>query len=130
MRPLLPPGWPRPAGFSNGISARGRMIFTAGVIGWDEAGTIVAPDLAGQLRQILLNTLAILAEDGAGPDNIVRMTWYIVDIEEYRRGLAEIGAVYKELMGRNFPAMAVVEVGALVEPAARIEIETTAMVPE
>jgi enamine deaminase RidA (YjgF/YER057c/UK114 family) len=130
MRPLLPPGWPRPSGFSNGISAQGRMIFTAGIIGWDEAGTVVAPDLAGQLRQILRNTLAILAEDGAGPDNIVRMTWYIVDIEEYRRGLAEIGAVYKEVMGRNFPAMAVVEVGALVEPAARIEIETTAMVPE
>jgi enamine deaminase RidA (YjgF/YER057c/UK114 family) len=130
MRALLPPGWPRPSGFSNAISAKGRMIFTAGIIGWDEAGTIVAPDLAGQLRQILLNTLAILAEDGVGPENIVRMTWFVVDIEEYRRGLAEIGAVYKEVIGRNFPAMAVVQVGALVEPAARIEIETTAVVPE
>ena len=130
MRALLPPGWPRPSGFSNGIAADGRMVFTAGIIGWDEKGRIVAPDLAGQLRQILLNTLAILAEDGAGPENIVRMTGYVVDINEYRFGLAEIGAVYKEVMGRNFPAMAVVGVESLVEPGARIEIETTAVVPK
>ncbi|HEX8124587.1 MAG TPA: RidA family protein [Allosphingosinicella sp.] len=130
MRALLPPGWPRPSGFSNAISARGRTIFTAGIIGWDETGTIVAPDLAGQLRQILLNTLAILAEDGAGPEHIVRMTWYVVDIDEYRLDLAGIGAAYQEVIGRHFPAMAVVEVGALVEPRARIEIETTAVVPE
>ena len=130
MRALLPPGWPRPSGFSNAISARGRTIFTAGIIGWDETGTIVAPDLAGQLHQVLLNTLAILAEDGAGPEHVVRMTWYVVDIDEYRLGLAEIGAAYKEVIGRHFPAMAVVEVGALVEPRARIEIETTAVVPE
>ncbi|HEX8262441.1 MAG TPA: RidA family protein [Allosphingosinicella sp.] len=129
MRTLLPPGWPRPSGFSNGVSAEGRMIFTAGIIGWDERGTIVAPDLAGQLRQILLNTLAILAEDGAGPEHVVRMTWYVVDMNEYRFGLAEIGAAWKEMMGRNFPAMAVVQVESLVEPAARIEIETTAVVP-
>jgi enamine deaminase RidA (YjgF/YER057c/UK114 family) len=130
MKTLLPPGWPRPSGFSNGVSASGRLVFTAGIIGWDEKGRIVAPDLGGQLRQILLNTLAILAEDGAGPEHIVRMTWYVVDIDEYRLGLAAIGAAYKEVMGRCFPAMAVVEVGALVEPAARIEIETTAVVPE
>ena len=130
MKTLLPPGWPRPRGFSNGISAKGRTIFTAGIIGWDEQGRLVAPDLAGQLRQILLNTLAILAEDGAGPEHVVRMTWYVVDINEYRFSLAEIGAAYKEVMGRNFPAMAVVEVSALVEPAARIEIETTAVVPK
>ncbi|HYJ82837.1 MAG TPA: RidA family protein [Allosphingosinicella sp.] len=130
MRALLPPGWPRPSGFSNGIAAEGRMVFTAGIIGWDEKGRIVAPDLAGQLRQILLNTLAILAEDGAGPEHVVRMTWYVVDVDEYRLGLAAIGAAYKEVMGRNFPAMAVVEVGALVEPGARIEIETTAVVPK
>lgn len=129
MKTLLPPGWPRPSGFSNGISAEGRMVFTAGIIGWDETGTIVAPDLAGQLRQVLLNTLAILAEDGAGPEHIVRMTWYVVDVDEYRSGLAEIGAVYKEVIGRHFPAMAVVQVAALVEPRARIEIETTAVVP-
>jgi enamine deaminase RidA (YjgF/YER057c/UK114 family) len=130
MRTLLPSGWPRPSGFSNGISAEGRMIFTAGIIGWDERGTIVAPDLAGQLRQILLNTLAILAEDGAGAEHVVRMTWYVVDIDEYRLGLAEIGAAYKEVMGRNFPAMAVVGVESLVEPGARIEIETIAVVPK
>ncbi|HEX8308843.1 MAG TPA: RidA family protein [Allosphingosinicella sp.] len=130
MRALLPPGWPRPSGFSNAISAKGRTIFTAGIIGWDETGTIVAPDLAGQLRRILVNTLAILAEDGAGPEHIVRMTWYVVDIDEYRLGLAGIGAAWKEVIGRHFPAMAVVEVGALVEPGARIEIETTAVVPE
>jgi enamine deaminase RidA (YjgF/YER057c/UK114 family) len=104
-------------------------VCTAGIIGWDETGTIVAPDLAGQLRRILLNTLAILAEAGAGPEHIVRMTWYVVDVDEYRSGLAEIGAVYKQVIGRNFPAMAVVQVGALVEPRARIEIETTAVVP-
>ncbi|MGA9583162.1 MAG: RidA family protein [Allosphingosinicella sp.] len=130
MKTLLPPGWPRPSGYSNGISARGRMVFTAGVIGWDETGTIVAPDLAGQLRRILLNTLAILAEDGAGPQHIVRMTWYVVGIDEYRQGLTAIGAAYREVMGRNFPAMAVVGVQALVEPEARIEIETIAVVPE
>lgn len=130
MKALLPPGWPRPKGYANAISAIGRLIFTAGIIGWDEQERLVAPDLPGQLRQILLNTLAILAEDGAGPEHIVRMTWYVVDIDEYRSGLAEIGAVYKAIIGRNFPAMAVVEVGSLVEPAARIEIETTAVVPE
>jgi enamine deaminase RidA (YjgF/YER057c/UK114 family) len=130
LRALLPPGWPRPSGFSNAISAKGRTIFTAGIIGWDETGTFVAPDLAGQLRQILINTLAILAEDGAGPEHIVRMTWYVVDIDEYRLGLAAIGAAYKDVIGKHFPAMAVVEVGALVEPLARIEIETTAVVPE
>jgi enamine deaminase RidA (YjgF/YER057c/UK114 family) len=130
VKTLLPPGWPRPSGFSNGISARGRTIFTAGIIGWDEGGALVAPDLAGQLRQILLNTLAVLAEDGAGPEHIVRMTWYVVDVDEYRLGLAAIGAAYKEVIGRHFPAMAVVAVSALVEPGARIEIETTAVVPE
>jgi enamine deaminase RidA (YjgF/YER057c/UK114 family) len=130
LKALLPPGWPRPSGYSNGISARGRTLFTAGIIGWDETGTIVAPDLAGQLRQILLNTLAILAEDGAGPEHIVRMTWYVVDVDEYRLGLAGIGAAWKEVIGRHFPAMAVVQVGALVEPGARIEIETIAVVPE
>jgi len=130
MKGLLPPGWPRPKGYANAVSAIGRLIFTAGIIGWDEQERLVAPDLPGQLRQILLNTLAILAEDGAGPEHIVRMTWYVVDVAEYRSSLAEVGAVYKAIMGRNYPAMAVVEVGALVEPAARIEIETTAVVPE
>jgi enamine deaminase RidA (YjgF/YER057c/UK114 family) len=129
MRTLLPPGWPRPKGYANGIAASGRMVFTAGVVGWDENERFVAPDLAGQFRQILVNTLAILAEAAAGPEHIVRMTWYVVDRDEYLASLAEIGAAYRELIGRNYPTMAVVAVSSLMESAARIEIETTAMVP-
>lgn len=130
MKILLPPGWPRPKGYSNGISARGRLIFTAGLVGWDEDQRFVAPDLVGQFRQILNNMLAILAEDGAGPEHVVRMTWYVVSRDEYSAQINAIGAAYRELMGRNFPVMAVVEVAALVEPEARIEIEATAMVPD
>lgn len=130
MKALLPPGWPRPKGYSNGISARGRLIFTAGVVGWDEQERFAAEDMAGQFRQVLLNTLAILAEDGAGPEHIVRMTWYVIDRDEYVASLPEIGAAYRKLVGRHFPTMAVVEVNRLVEPAARIEIETTAVVPD
>jgi enamine deaminase RidA (YjgF/YER057c/UK114 family) len=129
VKALLPPGWPRPKGYANAVSAIGRLVFTAGIIGWDEQERLVAPDLPGQFRQILLNTLAILAEDGAGPEHMVRMTWYVVDVDEYRAALPEIGAIYKAIVGRNFPAMAVVEVSGLVEPEARIEIETTAVVP-
>jgi enamine deaminase RidA (YjgF/YER057c/UK114 family) len=130
MKTLLPPGWPRPKGYSNGISATGRLIATAGVVGWNEREEFETHDLAGQFRQVLLNTLAILAEDGAGPEHIVRMTWYVTDIPAYRSSLAEIGAAYKELIGKNFPAMAVVGVSALVEPKAKIEIETLAVVPD
>ncbi len=129
MKALLPPGWPRPKGYANGIAARGRVIVTAGVIGWNEREEIVAADLPGQFRQVLLNTLAILAVDGAGPEHIVRMTWYVTDLPAYRNSLAEIGAAWRELIGRNFPAMAVVGVTGLVEPEAKIEIETIAMVP-
>jgi enamine deaminase RidA (YjgF/YER057c/UK114 family) len=130
MKALLPPGWPRPRGYSNGISARGRLIFTAGVVGWDEQENFAAEDTAGQFRQVLLNTLAILKEGGARPEHIVRMTWYVTSRDEYIRDIAQIGATYSELMGKHFPAMAVVQVAALVEPAARIEIETTAVVPD
>lgn len=130
MKALLPPGWPRPKGYSNGISAQGRMIFTAGVVGWDEQERFVGEGMAGQFRQVILNTLAILKEGGAGPEHIVRMTWYVTDRDEYLRDIAQIGATYRELMGKHFPAMAVVQVAALVEPAARIEIETTAVVPD
>ncbi len=130
MKTLLPPGWPRPKGYSNGISARGRMIFTAGVVGWDEHERFLAEDLAGQFRRVLLNTLAILAEDGAGPEHIVRMTWYVTSRHDYLASIGEIGAAYRALIGKHYPAMAVVEVAGLVEPAALIEIETTAMVPE
>jgi enamine deaminase RidA (YjgF/YER057c/UK114 family) len=130
MKILQPPGWPRPKGYSNGVSARGRVIFTAGVVGWDEHESLPEYTLAGQFAQVLRNTLAILREDGAGPEHIVRMTAYIIDRADYIRSRDEIGAAWKEIMGRNFPAMAVVEVAGLVESAALIEIETTAMVEE
>lgn len=130
MKALLPPGWPRPKGYANGISARGRLIVTAGVVGWDERERFVATDLAGQFRQVIVNTLAILGEDGAGPEHIVRMTCYVTDLDAYCAGLAEIGAAWRELIGRHFPAMAVVGVAGLVEPAALVEVETMAVVPE
>ena len=126
---LLPPGWKRPRGYANGIAASGRMVFTAGVVGWDAEERFAAPDLAGQFRQVLLNTLAILAEGGASPEHIVRMTWYITSRDDYLAQIAEIGAAYRDLIGRTYPAMAVVEVAALVEAAAKIEIETIAIVP-
>jgi enamine deaminase RidA (YjgF/YER057c/UK114 family) len=130
MKTLLPPGWPRPKGYANGISAKGRVIVTAGVVGWNAAERFERDDLAGQFRQALANILAILAEDGAGPGHIVRMTCYVTDVAEYRSSLAEIGAAWRETIGRHYPAMAVVGVTELVEPAARIEIEATALVPE
>jgi enamine deaminase RidA (YjgF/YER057c/UK114 family) len=128
-RSLLPAGWKRPKGYANGISAQGRMVFTAGVVGWDSEERFIAKDLAGQFRQLLANTLAILAEDGAGPEHIVRMTWYVTSRDDYVASLPQIGEAYRELIGRNFPAMAVVEVSALVEPEALLEIETIAVVP-
>lgn len=127
-RVLLPEGWPRPNGYSNGIEATGRMIFVAGQVGWTPDGRFVEADFAGQFHQTLKNTLAVLAEAGAGPENVVRMTWYVVDKREYAAALREVGAAWRELMGANYPAMAVVEVKGLVEDAARIEIETTAMI--
>ena len=130
MKALQPPGWPRPQGYSNGISARGRIIFTAGVIGWDEREMIVSHRLHEQVAQVLRNTLAILAEDGAGPEHIVRMTCYVVDRSEYLRERDEIGAAWKTIMGARYPAMALVEVQGLVEPAALVEIETTAVVED
>jgi len=129
MRVLLPEGWPRPKGYSNGIEASGRLVFVAGQIGWDETGAFPDPTFAGQFRRTLLNTLAVLEEAGAGPEHVARMTWYVTDKREYLAALREVGAIWRELMGANYPAMAVVEVSALVEDQARIEIETTAVVP-
>lgn len=129
MQTLLPDGWPRPKGYANGIAAEGRMIFVAGQIGWTPEGVFEATDFAGQFRQTLLNTLAVLKAGGAGPEHVVRMTWYVVDKREYLAALREVGAAWRELMGANYPAMAVVEVKGLVEDAARLEIETTAVVP-
>ncbi|MBV9528555.1 RidA family protein [Sphingomonas sp.] len=130
MKILQPPHWPRSKGYSNGISARGRMIFTAGVVGWDEAERFPSHTLAGQFAQALVNTLEILACDGAGPQHIVRMTCYVTDIDAYRASLGDIGAAWREIMGRNFPTMALVAVTALVERQALIEIETTAVVEQ
>ncbi|MBC6981157.1 RidA family protein [Caulobacter sp. 17J80-11] len=128
MQTLLPEGWPRPKGYANGVAAEGRMIFVAGQIGWTPEGVFEATDFAGQFRQTLLNTLAVLKAGGAGPEHVVRMTWYVVDKREYLASLREVGAAWRELMGANYPAMAVVEVKGLVEDAARVEIETTAVV--
>ena len=129
MKILQPDGWPRPKGYSNGISARGRMIFTAGVVGWDENESFPEYTLHGQFAQALRNTLAILACDGAGPEHVVRMTCYVTDRHEYLASRDEIGAAWREIMGKSYPAMALVEVKGLIEAAAKIEIETTAVVP-
>ena len=129
VRALQPPGWPRPKGYANGIEARGRLVFVAGQIGWDETGAFPDADLAGQLRRALSNVLAVLAEAGAGPEHVARLTWYVTDRDEYLGSLKEIGAAYREVMGRHFPAMAVVVVAGLVEADARVEIEATAVVP-
>jgi enamine deaminase RidA (YjgF/YER057c/UK114 family) len=128
MRILQPPGWPRPRGYANGIAAEGRLVFVAGQIGWDATATIISDDLVEQLRQTLANTLAVLREAGAGPEHVARMTWYVTDRREYLARGREIGEAYRALMGRHYPAMAVVEVKALVEERAKIEIETTAVV--
>ena len=130
MMPLLPPGWPRPKGYSNGYCASGRLVVTAGVVGWNEREEFVALDLAGQFAQALRNVVAIIAEGGAGPEHLVRMTCYVTSIDTYTASLAEIGAAWKDIVGRHYPAMALVEVVRLVEPKAMVEIEATAVVPE
>jgi enamine deaminase RidA (YjgF/YER057c/UK114 family) len=130
MMPLLPPGWPRPKGYANGICASGRLVVTAGVVGWDEAERFTSNTLAGQFAQVLKNILAILAEGGAGPEHLIRMTAYVTDIDAYRASLPEIGEAWKAVIGPHYPAMALVEVSRLVEPQALVEIEATAVVPE
>lgn len=130
MQVLQPPGWARPRGYANGIATDGgKMVFIAGQIGWNEHGEFVEMGFGGQFRQTLKNVLAVLAEAGGEPEHIVRLTWYVVDKREYLAAGAEVGAAYRELMGRNFPTMAVVQVVALVEDAARLEIEAMAVVP-
>ena len=130
MKILQPAGWAKPKGFSNGVAATGKFVFVAGQIGWTGDGKWEAKDFAGQFRQTIQNTLTVLAEAGARPEHIVRMTWYVTDKREYLGALQEVGAAWRELMGRHYPAMAVVQVGALIEDAAKVEIETTAVVPE
>ena len=129
MKTLLPPGWPRPKGYSNGVSATGRTIFTAGLVGWNEQEFLVSHRLDGQFAQVLRNILAILKEDGAGPEHIVRLTVYVTDIQEYIDCRDELAPIWKSVMGVNYPAMALVEVKRLVEPSAKVEIEATAVVP-
>jgi enamine deaminase RidA (YjgF/YER057c/UK114 family) len=130
MRILQPPGWARAKGFSNGIAAKGTLVFIAGQIGWTGEAKWEARDFAGQFRQALRNILAVLKEANGKPEHLVRLTWYVIDKEEYLAALKEVGAAYRELMGRHYPTMAVVQVGALVENEARLEIEATAVVPE
>lgn len=130
MKILQPPGWPRPSGYANGVAARGTMVFVSGQIGWDEHGRFPGGSLAAQVDRALANTLAVLAEGGARAEHVVRMTWYILDREEYQAQAGEIGLAWRRHMGRYFPAMSVVQVAALIETDARVEIETTAVVPE
>ena len=131
MKILQPAGWAKPKGFSNGIAVKGgTTIYIAGQIAFNSKSIIEEKTFAGQFRQTLKNTLAVLAEAGGRPEHIVRMTWYILDKKEYLGAIKEVGAAYRELIGRHYPAMAVVQVGALIEDEAKLEIETTAVVPE
>ncbi|NNG05425.1 MAG: RidA family protein [Inquilinus sp.] len=128
-RSLQPPGWPPPKGYANGISAEGRSVFVGGQIGWDAQGRFAEGGFVGQTRQVLCNIVAVLAEAGGGPEHLVRMTWYVVDMAEYHAEAAALGRVYREVIGSHYPAMALVQVAALAEAAARVEIEATAVVP-
>ena len=131
MQVLQPPGWARPKGYSNGIATRGgKLVFVAGQVGWSGDGSWREAGFAGQFRQALANVLAVLAEAGGEPAHVARLTWYVLDKQEYLAALNEIGAAYRELMGRHYPAMTVVQVSGLVEDRARLEIEATAVVPD
>ena len=127
-RALQPPGWPAPKGYANGMVAQGRIVVTGGIVGWDEQGRFPA-GFAAQARQTLLNIRAILAEAGAEPSHLMRLTWYVVDIDEDLASLKELGRTYREVMGPHYPAMALVQVARLVEAEARLEIEATAVLP-
>lgn len=131
MKHLLPDGWPRPKGYSNGISVNGgKTIYVAGLIGWNAQEEFESDKLTDQFRKTLENIVAVLAAGGAGPEHIVRMTWYITDKSEYLDSIKEIGAIYRDVIGKNYPTMACVEVSALMEDKAKIEIETTAIIEE
>jgi len=129
MQILQPPGWPRPRGYSNGIVARGQLIFVAGQLGWDAQCRFQTSELSGQVRQALENVVAVLAQAGARPEHIARMTWYMIDKHEYMATLASIGAVYRQVIGAHYPAMTAVQVSALLEDEAKVEIEATAVIP-
>ena len=127
---LQPPGWAPPKGYANGVAARGTMIFVGGQVGWNAQQQFVSDDFIEQTGQALRNIADILREGGAGPEHMVRMTWYVTDRDEYNRRLGELGPVYRDVMGRNFPAMTCVQVAALVEARAKVEIEVTAVLPD
>jgi enamine deaminase RidA (YjgF/YER057c/UK114 family) len=130
MEILQPPGWPRPRGYANGIAAKGRIVFIAGQIGWDEQCQIQTDDLAGQVRQALANVLSVLAQAGGRPEHIARMTWYVLDKRAYLDASRSIGQIYRELMGNHYPVMTAVQVVALIEDRALVEIEATAVLPD
>jgi enamine deaminase RidA (YjgF/YER057c/UK114 family) len=127
---LHPPGWPRARGYSNGVAARGRIVCVSGMVGWAADGRFFTSDFVGQARQALENIVAVLAEGGARPEHIVRMTWYVLDKREYLDAARELGAAYREVIGRHYPAMSALQVAGLMEDRARVEIEATAVVPE
>jgi enamine deaminase RidA (YjgF/YER057c/UK114 family) len=129
MSAILPPGWPRPRGYANGVAASGRIVSVAGMIGWTPEGVFESDDFGAQVRQALQNIVAVLAADGAGPEHIVRMTWYVTDKHEYLRAGPEIGRAFRELIGHYDIAMTAVQVAALIEDRAKVEIEVTAVVP-
>ena len=130
MKTLLPPGWKAPKGYANGIAARGTLVFVAGQIGWTAGQTFATDDFVGQARQALTNVVAVLREAGATPHHLVRMTWYVTDKQEYLASLPALGAAYRDVIGTHYPAMTLVEVKALVEDRAKVEIEATAVVPD
>jgi len=127
---LQPEGWVAPKGYANGVAARGTLVVTGGQIGWNAQQQFESDDFIAQTRQTLLNVRAVLQAGGAGPEHLVRLTWYVVDRDEYNARLKELGAAYREVMGKNFPAMACVQVAGLMEARAKIEIEATAVVPD
>jgi enamine deaminase RidA (YjgF/YER057c/UK114 family) len=129
-RPLQPEGWPRPAGYANGVVAQGRTIFLAGQVGWNADCLFESDDLVAQIAQALRNVAAVLACDGAGPEHVTNLVWYFIDKREYVNRLSEVGKVYREIMGKNFPAMTAVQVSALIEDRAKVEIQATAVVPD
>ncbi|GAA6141152.1 RidA family protein [Hydrogenophaga sp. 5NK40-0174] len=130
MQVLLPPGWPRPRGYANGVAARGQQVYVAGMVGWDAQGVFHSDDMADQTRQALENVVAVLKEAGARPEHIVRMTWYVTSKKEYLEASRAIGAAFKELIGCFTAAMTAVEVSALIEDRAKVEIEVTAVIPD
>ncbi|HEY0748164.1 MAG TPA: RidA family protein [Steroidobacteraceae bacterium] len=127
---LQPPEWPRPKGYANGMSASGRMIFISGQVGWDDQGQFNSDRLTEQVKQALANIVRVLKEGRAEPHHVVRLTWYVLSRKDYLREVREIGVAYREILGKHFPAMSVVEVSALMEPRALVEIEATAVIPD